>query len=75
MIAEEMRGQLDRATFPLVLTTRDGRSYRVPSPRTCWLPEDYPSTLIVAARGQGVSLLGLSRIESIEPEAGSADPS
>jgi hypothetical protein len=38
MTAEEMRDRLNRATLPLVLTTRDGRSYRIPSPRTCWLP-------------------------------------
>jgi hypothetical protein len=70
MTAEEVRDRLDRVTFPLVLTTRDGRSYRVPSPRTCWLPEDYPTTLVLAARGQGVSLIGLSTIASVRAEDG-----
>jgi hypothetical protein len=59
---------------PFVIRTRAGKLYRVPHRSSYWMPEDYEGTVILAVRGQGIQLLAIEAIDSIQFEHEPAAP-
>jgi hypothetical protein len=63
------RDIIEREDFqPYVIHAKGGRSYAIAQPSNAFITEAYPDTVILAVRGQGISLLGLDAIESIQAE-------
>jgi hypothetical protein len=65
----DFRDMTEREDFqPYVIKTKGGRRYSIAHRPQAFIHEEYPDTVIVIVRGQGVTLLGLDAIESIQIE-------
>jgi len=53
---------------PYVIKTKGGRRYTIKHRSNAFISEAYPSTVAIFIRGQGVTLLSLDAIESIQFE-------
>jgi hypothetical protein len=67
---EEVRALVEAGTLatPCQIVTRSGDVYEITDRRNIWITEAYPDTLIIAARGRGLSLVGLATVEAIHLE-------
>jgi hypothetical protein len=65
----EFRDLIEGQGFqPFVIETKGGRTFRVPHQGHYWLPEDFPECVVVAVRGQGLRVLSVDAIESVQLE-------
>ena len=53
---------------PFVIQTRGGKVYTVAYPSSYWFPQDYETTVILAVRGQGITLLDIDAIDAVQFE-------
>jgi hypothetical protein len=69
MSSSEFRDMIEQADFqPYVIKTKGGRKYPITHRANAFIFEAYPSTVVIAVPGQGLTLLGLDSIESIQLE-------
>jgi hypothetical protein len=69
MNPDEVRALVEAGlAVPCQVVTRSGDVYSITDRRNIWITEAYPDTLIIAARGRGLSLVGLATVEAIHLE-------
>ena len=69
MATSESRDMIERGDFvPYVIKTKGGREYTITHRTNAFISEAYPNSVVVLVRGQGVTMLGLNSIESIQVE-------
>ena len=69
MKPSEFRDMIDKEAFqPFIIKTKAGRRYPISHRANVWVPEDYESTVCVAIRGKGITMLDIKAIESFQFE-------
>jgi hypothetical protein len=68
MTPDQIKDLITHATYPLVLKTRGGVTYNLAGPGNVFISDAYPTALVLVMKGQGIRLLGMSAIDSIQTE-------
>jgi hypothetical protein len=67
MTTEQFLAATAKGIEPLVIRTRGGETYTLRS-HSFWISDDYPETLVFTIPHQGIHLLAIEAIDSVQVE-------